>query len=182
MILSALTLLSVMVTTSQEPHCCGSTSRPSVTTSFTSETLHLSVCSFFNKVSGKIARHLNYIKISTVLQLKKKNQFSHVTSRSKMSERNVITYLGDRQRWGLVLIFSCANFTSTLSNFSFLPEGMLHYLAIIYYSQYIIELIKASIIIFIMLISFSFWKRIVSDVGLIYLLYWLEYFQDCGWI
>lgn len=32
---------------------------------------------------------------------------------------------------------------------------MLHYLAIIYYIQYIIEVIKAGIIIFIILLSFS---------------------------
>lgn len=139
MILSAFTLLSVMVTTGQEPHCCGSTSPPSVTALLTSKELHLSVYSFFNKVSGNTARHLNYIKISTVLPFKKKKKkekvFSHGIFRSKMSKQNNLLFLIqmiDRVE-DFYQFFSCAYFASTLSNFSFLPNGMLHYLAIIDY-------------------------------------------------
>lgn len=100
MILSALPLLSVRVTTGQEPHCCGSTSPTSVTTSFTSEALHLSVYSSFNKASEKIARHLNYIKISTVLPLKKKKINFHMSLldiKCPNRKKIVITYLGGRQ-------------------------------------------------------------------------------------
>lgn len=120
----------------------------------------------------KLHQHLYSSSIKKKKKKRKKLDFHVTVLDLKCLFRKICDYLF---RWQAELRtcinFSCANFTSTLSNFSFLPNGMLYYLAIIYYIQYIIELIKAGIIIFIVLFSFSSVKensfRCWSDLPII---------------